>query len=263
MTETQPTGARVDDDYVDARAPHSEGDIAPAEPVAEPPGDYPLLTDHFDRVFLINCKHRPDRLEEFRKEIETKKLADLDKITIYPAIIGDYTGHPAGWGGGNGAWGCLRSHINIFETLMHDRDERSDLSWTRALILEDDVFFLPGALAALDLLMQNVPPGWGQIYLGGQNQDRVTRLESPHVVQCHSVNRTHAYAVHRSSVQKIYHHVSYMPDYHSHKHIDHQLEYAHQRGDWKVYGPPKWICGQRAGSSNISGKQNLPDLVWQ
>ena len=57
-------------------------------------------------------------------------------------------------------------------------------------------------------------------------------------------------------------HISYMQDYHSNKHIDHQLELAHQRKDWPVYCPVKWICGQRAGTSNISGKDN-PDQIWQ
>lgn len=228
---------------------------------APPTGGPPKLHDHFDRIFVINCKHRPDRLEEFWKNIEETGVSDDGHIAVYPAIIGDYTGHPAGWGGGRGAWGCLQSHRRLMEDLMHDRDDRGDIQWDQALVLEDDVFFLPSALTGLELLMRDVPQGWGQIYLGGQNRDRITRLESPYVVQCHSVNRTHAYAVSRHSIQQIYHHVSYMADYHSDKHIDHQLELAHQRGDWKVYGPPKWLCGQRAGTSNI-GRHNEHDITW-
>ena len=77
-----------------------------------------------------------------------------------------------------------------------------------------------------------------------------------------SINRTHAYAISRTSIQAMYAHISYMQDYHSNKHIDHQLELAHQRKDWPVYCPVKWICGQRAGTSNISGKDN-PDQIWQ
>jgi hypothetical protein len=147
------------------------------------------------------------------------------------------------------------------EDLMHDRDERDDIAWDTALILEDDVFFTEKPLARLDAFMKDLPAEWGQIYLGGQNRKPVSKTDSPHVVRCNSVNRTHAYAVSRHSIQEVYRHVSYMADYHSHKHIDHQLELAHQRGDWKVYGPPKWICGQRASTSNVSG-QKTPDLLW-
>jgi len=251
-----------DEEYADIR-PAPSPDDSPQEP-DEPACDesYPKLDEQFDKIFLVNCKHRPDRLKEFWEEVAEKDLvADKENISVYPAIIGDYTGHPAGWGGGNGAWGCLQSHRRIMEDLMHMRDERGDMNWDTALFLEDDVFFLPNALRDLELLMDQVPADWGQIYLGGQNRKPVTKMAQTGVVQCNSVNRTHAYAVSRQSIQKVYHHISYMADYHSHKHIDHQLELAHQRGDWKVYGPAKWICGQRAGSSNISG-QKCPDLVW-
>lgn len=225
--------------------------------------DLPNLTDTFDRVYVINCAHRPDRLEEFKEGIEETKVADVEKIIVYPAIIGDYTGHPAGFGGGNGAWGCLQSHRRIMEDLMHDRDERGDYAWCTALILEDDAFFVEDALERLQLLMRDVPSEWGQIYLGGQHRGKKEKLpDTEHVLKASSVNRTHAYAVQWTKIQEIYQHISYMPDYMGNGyHVDHQLERAHQRGDWDVYAPPKWICGQRAGSSNISG-QTTPDLIW-
>lgn len=231
-------------------------------PGDKPKSDIPLLTDWFDRVFVINCQHRPDRLTEFRKEIESKGIADLDKITVYPAIIGDYTQHPAGWGGGRGAWGCLQSHRRICEDLMHLRDEREQLTWNSALILEDDVFFLDGALENLRAFMRNVPAEWGQLYLGGQHRQPIIKTEYPGIVRGKSVNRTHAYAVSKEYVSKIYCHISYMADYTgTNKHIDHQLELGHQRADWPVFCPVKWICGQRAGMSNVSGKK-LQAQTW-
>lgn len=234
----------------------------PPLPKVEPPDKPKTLTDWFDRVFVINCAHRPDRLQEFRDEITTKGIADLDKITVVPAVIGDYTTHPAGFGGGNGAWGCLQSHRRIMEDLLHMRDERGDLAWESALILEDDVFFLDHALEDLDRFMKNVPGDWGQLYLGGQHRQKVSHTPHNGVVVGNSVNRTHAYAVSRTFVQKIYCHISYMTDYMGNNfHIDHQLERAHQRKDWPVYCPEKWICGQRAGTSNVSGKTNA-DQVW-
>jgi len=224
----------------------------------EPP--YAPLTDWFDVVYVINCQHRPDRREQVVAELE--KYADMDKVVIYDAIIGDFTGHPAGWGAGKGAWGCLQSHRRIMEDLMHMRDERGALSWESALFLEDDVFFLENAMADLEIFLEEVPDDWGQIYLGGQHRRKVSTTGSPNVVIGNSVNRTHAYALHKDYIHAVYQHVSYMQDYTgTNKHIDHQLELAHNRRDWPVYCPSKWICGQRAGSSNISGRVN-GDQTW-
>ena len=244
--------------------PHSKNGATVSFTEAPPPviAAPTKLTDWFDRVFVINCSHRPDRLAEFKEEITSKGLADIDKITVYPAIIGDYTSHPAGWGGGRGAWGCLQSHRRIMEDLMHIRDERAALTWGSALILEDDVFFLDNALEDLKRFMTSVPGDWGQIYLGGQHRRPIGKTPNPDVIVGKSVNRTHAYAVSAPCIQKIYNHVSYMPDYvGTNKHIDHQLELAHQRADWPVYCPAKWICGQRANTSNVSGKK-LEAMTW-
>lgn len=220
------------------------------------------LTEFFDRVFVINCAHRPDRRERVLKHLAETGMADVEQVIVTPGIIGDYTGHPAGWNAGRGAWGCLQSHRRIMEDLMHLRDERGDICWDSALILEDDVFFVAGALERLNEFMPEVPAGWGQLYLGGQHRQPIAPTKSPHVVLGRSVNRTHAYAISRQFIQKIYHHVSYMPDYaRGAIHIDHQLELAHQREDWPVYCPAKWIAGQEEGTSNISGKTN-PRLIW-
>ena len=156
---------------------------------------------------------------------------------------------------------------------MHMRDSRGDLEWDAALILEDDVFFLDGALERLAVFMPNVPPDWGQFYLGGQHRSAPLPTTYAGIVQCTRVNRTHAYAVSRPYIQKIYQHVSYFPDYTgSPIHIDHQLELAHQRSissdererklAWPSYAPERWICGQEEGTSNISGFNN-PRTTWQ
>lgn len=235
--------------------------------------DPPLkkLTDWFWPVHVINCAHRPDRLERLKAHIEETGVADWDKIIVSQAVIGDYTGHPAGWKAGNGAWGCLRSHMRVCEDLMHMRDTRGDIAWDAALILEDDVFFLDDALTRLAEFMPNIPPDWGQFYLGGQNRKAPQPTEYLGIMRCTSVNRTHAYAVSRQHIQKLYHHVSYYPDYMGRPtHIDHQLELAHQRSvdekekhlAWPTYCPVKWICGQEEGPSNISGRTN-PRVTWQ
>lgn len=221
------------------------------------------LTDWFDRVFVINCAHRPDRLALIKEELVIRGVAELSKVIFYPAVIGDWSTAPADWQAGNGAWGCLRSHQRIMEDLLHDRDADENLAWETALILEDDVYFVEDALERLEDFMSELPADWGQLYLGGQHQQAPALTDRPHVHIGNSVNRTHAYAVHRKHLARIYQHVCYASDYRgTTKHIDHQLELGHQRRDWPVYCPPQWICGQEAGSSNISGRVNERQL-WQ
>ena len=152
---------------------------------------------------------------------------------------------------------CLKSHIKVMESAMHLRDDRGQLNWNSILILEDDVFFVEDALPRLNAFMEALPQDWGQLYLGGQHRRPVEATTFPGVVTGRSVNRTHAYAISARYVQSLYCHVSYMPDYvGNNKHIDHQLELAHQRGDWPVYCPEKWIAGQDEGTSNVSGRTN-------
>lgn len=215
------------------------------------------LTDWFDRVYVINCAHRPDRLKETKKHLAETKMADNDKVIYYPAIIGDWTTCPADWQSGRGAWGCLRSFQRILEDVIHDRDERGQMNCQNVLIMEDDVIFKDNPLERLNNFMEVVPEDWGQIYLGGQHRRHPKETDNPNVIIGSSVNRTHAYAVNAPTLTALYRHISYATDYRgSTKHIDHQLELAHRRADWPVYCPKEWIVGQRAGSSNISGKTN-------
>lgn len=215
------------------------------------------LTDLFDRVYVINCAHRPDRLEDTKKHLEETKMADNDKVHYYPAIIGDWTTCPADWRSGRGAWGCLRSHQRILEDVLHTRDDQGQLTLNNVLIMEDDIIFKDNALQKLNEFMEVVPDDWGQIYLGGQHRRTKVETGLTNVVIGKSVNRTHAYAVNKSTFTHLYRHISYATDYRkTTKHIDHQLELAHRREDWKVYCPEEWIVGQRAGSSNINGRVN-------
>ena len=215
------------------------------------------LTDWFERVYVINCAHRPDRLAETKRHLEETGMANNDWVHYYPAIIGDWTTHPADWNSGNGAWGCLRSHQRILEDVLHARDGQHMLTLNNVLIMEDDVIFKENALEKLNEFMEDVPDDWGQIYLGGQHRRDNSKTRSPNVIIGGSVNRTHAYAVNQPTFEKLYRHISYATDYRdTNKHIDHQLELAHRRKDWPVYCPKEWIVGQRAGSSNINGKIN-------
>lgn len=222
-----------------------------------------LLTDWFSRVYVINCATRPDRLARVMEHLRETGMADPDKLTVFPAVVGEWTGFPADWHAGRGAWGCLQSHRRIMEDVLHVRAVGGRMALDSVLILEDDVFFTAGALEKLNTFMAAVPSDWGQIYLGGQHRHPTKPTDRPEVMRATSVHRTHAHAVSRRAVQRLYCHISYMSDYRGRcRHVDHQLELAHRRGDWPVYCPPKWIAGQDQGVSSISGRTD-PRRLWE
>lgn len=221
------------------------------------------LTDWFDRVYVINCNHRNDRLQLVKDHFEKTGIADKDLVYFYPAVYGQWVTTPADWASGAGAWGCLRSHQRILEDVMHSRDSRGEISLDRILILEDDVIFKEDALENLNIFMGDLPSDWDQIYLGGQHRRDPDKTDSPNVIIGNSINRTHAYGLSRGVYEKFYRHISYATDYkNTVKHIDHQLEMAHRRKDWKVYCPKEWLCGQREGLSDINCKTHKANY-WE
>lgn len=220
------------------------------------------LTDWFSRVYVINCQHRPDRLEETLDHLRKTGMADPAGVKIQRGVIGAWTTVPNDWLPGLGAWGCWRSHVNLMEDVLHERNEDMSFALDSILILEDDVFFVDGALKKLNDFMEAVPANWGQIYLGGQHKMK-TEYINDQVIRGMSVNRTHAHAIHSSTYHALYRHITYATDYRgTHKHVDHQLEEAHRRKEWNVYCPTKWIAGQRENLSIITGK-HTPENLWQ
>jgi hypothetical protein len=213
-----------------------------------------MLKKYFDKISLITLKGNESRAEKSIKGMIEGGLIDSEKaVEVFYGIRGDDLPPPAWWRAGNGAWGCLQSHIHLLQKAWLDKVEA-------LLILEDDVKWIPGAVERLEEIMPTVPPSWGQLYLGGQHR-MCPEVYSDSWVTARSVNRTHAYAVSRKTIPKLLQHIQHAPDYiHSFhvKHIDHQLETAHQRGDWDVVAPNYWVAGQDENHSGISGRHNPP-----
>ena len=229
------------------------------------------LTDAFERVFILNLQFKTDRRERLSQHLDALGLVDPEKVVWQRAICGDWTGHPAWWSAGNGAWGCLMSHVRVCEDAIHD-------SLANYLVLEDDVVFHPRATEMLEGLMIHLPQDWGQLYLGGQylhQEPQIVDGTFGKVMRPFNVNRTHAFALNRPAMGPFLRHVLHSPDYMgyeiapdgmpklcgNHFHIDHQLGRAHERADWPVYSPRWWLAGQDAGESNVSGRTN-PRYWW-
>src|ERR1035441_4752554 len=107
------------------------------------------LKCYFDRVILINLKRRPDRLNAVRVALKECDWP-FKWPTIFPAVDGNAIPFPNGWQSGSGAWGCMRSHQQIFERAMMDGVKS-------LLILEDDACFAPDFRRKVEDFLINVP----------------------------------------------------------------------------------------------------------
>lgn len=215
------------------------------------------LKDHFSKIFVINLPYMPARRARLAGHLEATGLADAADLTWVRAVSGDWCPPPAWFKAGNGAWGCLQSHLRIVQdAIMEQLDS--------FLVLEDDVVFSPRAASELESLMAGVPKDWDQLYLGGQHLKNPTSDQlPPGIFRCGNVNRTHAFALSNRVFGRFQQHITHAPDYMARGawHIDHQLGLAHERRVWNTYAPTWWLAGQDEGPSNISGRTN-PRMWW-
>jgi GR25 family glycosyltransferase involved in LPS biosynthesis len=201
----------------------------------------------FSRSYVINLPFKMDRLAKF----QSTAPRCLGQIDAWRAVHGDTVQHPDWWTAGRGAWGCYKSHFQILEKCYNEGVESY-------LVFEDDAVFRNGFDGELTAFMESVPQDWEMIYLGGQLLHEVAnppKRVNEHCFVPYNVNRTHAFAVHKRGYDKLYQHLSATP-FAAHEHIDHHLGRLHESGRLKVYCPGKWLVGQDAGPSNISGNLN-------
>jgi hypothetical protein len=224
------------------------------------------LRDYFGAVYVLNLDIRPDRWDAFQSRA---KAAGITGFQRYRAIEGEKCPAPAWWKAGNGAWGCLMSHLRVSQDCLLD-----DLS--SYLVFEDDVIFSNDFAERLPKIMDQLKDSkWDQLYLGGQHLWKEASPPWPYrdgLIRCRNVNRTHAFAVSSKFMKKFSQHIIHAPDYIdaysgcSHScacdkkspftmHIDHQLGKLHELNQYCIVAAEPWICGQAASSSNISGRQ--------
>lgn len=220
------------------------------------------LLDYFDAVFCINLDARPERWELFEKRIQDAKLSGYER---YSGIDGKICPAPAWWKSGDGAWGCMMSHLRICQDALAKK-------LNNYLVFEDDVVFCENFIPRFKKTMRDVSSlknKWDLLYLGGQHLYVESARPYPYkenLVKCYNINRTHAFAVNGPIMKKFSQHVIHAPDYINWKgdpkwppHIDHQLGILHPQV--VTIAAKDWLCGQSAGVSNVSNKQ-LPEHWW-
>lgn len=94
---------------------------------------------------------------------------------------------PAGWIHSNGAYGCLRSHVEVVRAA-----QRSNAP--SVLIFEDDTVLDPEFQSKFASFSKEVPDDWDMLYFGALHKDEPLQI-SEHVGRITKANSTYAYAL--------------------------------------------------------------------
>jgi hypothetical protein len=206
------------------------------------------LKRYFDRVVLVNLKRRPDRLASVQASLHQCQWP-FKWPTTFHAVDGNLIPRPEGWQSGAGAWGCMRSHQQIFEKAMIDGVKS-------LLILEDDVCFVSDFTKKVEEFLRVVPDDWDQIMLGGEhvNTNGVPTLIKPGVYRCTDCERTHCYAIRGEFLKKLYRRWVSGGDFNGEVHCDWIMgRDPEMQSKHHVYAPEKFLVGQERGRSDIDG----------
>jgi len=207
----------------------------------------------FDRVHLINLDRRPDRLAQFWDGFGGCGWPFTPPSRVV-ALDGQRIPRPRWYTEQAGAWGCLQTHLRLYEQAMDD-----DLD--AIFIFEDDCVFADDCSGRIEAFFDHLPPNWEQVYLGGL--PRRTSTYPPEQINCHVwripvVTGTWAMGLKVSFLRKIY------PFMHevlretepvgSMCHLDRMYAEYHLRHKPRVYAPVPWLVGAKGGRSDICNR---------
>jgi glycosyl transferase family 25 len=145
------------------------------------------INEVFPHKICINLDRRPERWEQMRAKFERCGLQDVQR---FAAVDGVQAIVPANWSDSAGAYGCLRSHLEIII-------EARRLGLPNVLIFEDDAALDPDLHEKFSSYFQQVPADWEMLHFGANHMAAPIEI-SPNVVRITSANSTFAYALNRA-----------------------------------------------------------------
>ena len=138
----------------------------------------------FPHKVCINLDRRPERWRRMRLKFARQGIHSVER---FPALDGDALNIPAHWTHTPGAYGCLRSHV---EVVGHARR----LGLPSVLIFEDDVVFAPRLREKFRSYVEQLPPAWDMLFFGALHKDEPVKV-SENVARLTRSNSTYAYAL--------------------------------------------------------------------
>jgi hypothetical protein len=196
-----------------------------------------------NEAVVISLPSRHDRLAAFSRSLPHPW--PFPALKIHPGVTET---PPPRWKSSAGAWGCAQAHLQVLRDI-----------WARGvestLVLEDDAEFTSDFVRIWEDLKYRVPQNWHMLMLGGQHVGP-TQPVGRHWLRCTETRRTHAYVIRLRAVPQLIRTWE-----NTSRHIDHALgsfqRIAH------VYAPARFLIGQAAGASDISGLVHEEPRYWQ
>ncbi len=217
------------------------------------------FAQYFNSAWCINLQERTQRWFDFSSQIghdwPSAMVARFDAVNGHRVVVPDWYKAPPG------AWGCLMSHMRIWEDAL-------TRGFERVLVFEDDAVFCDGFVEKAELFLDAVPKGWDQLYFGGRPLGRARRVNNL-VVEPKEVINTQAYAISNKFMRRMYGIVADLPRYELpwQFHVDRILANEHRKPDTKIYCPSTLMVGQRAGDSDIGPNKHRTEFwneeAWQ
>jgi len=206
----------------------------------------------FDRVAVLTLRGEEERLEQFYGEIDMMP-GGWPWLRPVPYYGVDHRGAlpPPRWHTSGGAYGCYLSHLGIISGAQAD-------GIGRLLVLEDDATFAIKFSQRAPAFVADAPAGWGMLALGGQEVDPPDAvdpaLEPWQARPMVAAWRTHAYAIRHHAMAAAVDGLMGWGRWRCPHHVDCALADMQMAGKLgPVARPVRWLVGQAAGRSTVSG----------
>ena len=145
------------------------------------------INEVFPHKICINLDRRPERWDDMRAKFDRCGIRDVQR---FAAVDGQRVVVPAIWKDSPGAYGCLRSHLEVVQ-------EARKLGWPSVLIFEDDAAIDPQIQENFRSYFPQVPSNWDMLHFGANHMSAPLEV-AKNVVRITSANSTFAYALNRS-----------------------------------------------------------------
>jgi hypothetical protein len=147
-----------------------------------------VINERFPYKICINLDRRPERWEQMQRKFAQHGIHSVQR---FAAFDGNDLQLPENWVHTPGAYGCLRSHLEVVR-------EARRLGLSSVLIFEDDVVFDDQLESKFSACIQQLPDDWDMLFFGALHKDEPIKV-SETIARITGANSTYACAL-KSSV---------------------------------------------------------------
>jgi GR25 family glycosyltransferase involved in LPS biosynthesis len=192
------------------------------------------LFERFDKVYCINLDKRPDRLENFDKQVKKYNLGEYVRVSAFDGSNLNYDTKTTN-GVSNGAFGLLTTNIKIINEAISE-------NLNSILIIEDDCYFTD-EIIDIDTYFDCLPNDWDMLYMGGNHLVQPTIINEK-IGKVYSTYTTHFVGIKSTIFQDILKNIE--P---KHQPID--VIYSNIHNKYNTYTFIPAIAKQQKGFSDI------------